>query len=128
MWSLPYHRPCYKPSKFVHFAWNLIGRIRLQGFCIRHFVRTILYDNKAKRNNKRETINHDGRPGAAYRHGDLCKALSDRVEPGLLRKLCFRSIIKCKEGWANNGIVTEMATFQPKVCQCRGDDAAQDNR
>ena len=70
---------------------------------------------EAKANNKRETIDHDGRPSAVSGHNNLCKALSDGVNPGLLRKPWFRFIIECKEGRANSGMVTEMAMFQPNV-------------
>ena len=50
---------------------------------------TITSKKQAKANNKRETINHDGRPVAASGHTDLHKSSSDGVDPGLLRNPCF---------------------------------------
>ena len=100
------------------------------GFYVRHFVHTITSKKQANcectKHNTRETINHDGRPTAVYGHDNLRKALPDGVNLALLRKPCFRSIVKGGEGQESNGTVTEIVTFQANLGQRRGDDAAQE--
>ena len=129
-WLLSYLRPCDSPSKFSHFAWNSCKTIRLWGFCVYHVERTITSKKQANgkhTNHKtRETISNDGHQAAVYRHEDLCKALIDGVDPGLLRNPCFCSIVGSKEGEENNRTVTKIARFQANIGRRRSDDAAQE--
>ena len=86
----------------------------MKEFASRGYVSAVLYvryctitsKKQAKANTERETIDHDGRPSAAYGYTDLRQYLSDGVKPGLLRKPCFLSIIECMEGRSKNWTAT----------------------
>ena len=98
---------------------GFVSAILYVGYC------TITSEKQAK---AREIIDHYGRRAAASGHDDLRKALPGGFDQGLIRKICFHSIIQCKEGKEDNGMATEMASFQPNVGRRCVDDVAQDNR